>query len=329
MAFDYERFNRRYGPWISLGLGVTTVVFVHRGATYAPVAAAFLIVGWVLALALRRWLDASKKAGDQAQPGRIRRLLPAAAATASVGLYQNVLFYLVPIWAASATWPTVNVVFPVLLAAMALFSCFEYPYRAYVLDRPPVLGVFSAVTLFAALVPAFTVLLDVPLRMALAGAAVVAGLASAAGVVPARRLGWRKGLPVFLGALGLSLGILVSSGPYLPPVPVVCVGHDAGTAIAQRELVGRAGSFPTGTRRVYAWFSVAAPARWRQPVQFHWFHDGVSSGNPIDHEVTGGRETGFRTWTWRNAPAAGNWRVDLVTDSDQLVGRVRFRVEEP
>jgi hypothetical protein len=261
MAFDYERLNRRYGPWISLGLGLVTVLLVHRGAGYAPVAVAFLLVGWMLALALRRWLDATKAADDDESGGRLRRLLPRAAATASVGLYQNVLFFLVPIWAASATWPTVNVVFPILLAAMALFSCFEYPYRALVLERPAVLGVFSAVTLFAALVPASAVLLDIPLRFALAGSALVAGLATAIGVVPVRRLGWRKGLPVMLGALGLSMGILVSAGPFLPPVPVVCVGRDAGTGIAGRELVGRADSFPTGTGRMYAWFSVAAPSR--------------------------------------------------------------------
>ena len=326
MSFDYERFNRRYGPWISLGLGLATVLLVHRGAGYAPVAVAFLVVGWMLALALRRWLDATKASADEAKAGRLRRLLPKAAATASVGLYQNVLFFLVPIWAASATWPTVNVVFPILLAAMALFSCFEYPYRAFVLDRPAVLGVFSAVTLFAALVPASAVLLDIPLRFALGGSALVAGLATAVGVVPLRRLGWRKGVPVMLGALGLALGILVPSGPFLPPVPVVCVGRDAGTGIAGRELVGRAASFPIGTERVYAWFSVSAPSRWRQPVRFVWFHDGVPSGDPLDHEVTGGRETGFRTWTWRKSPGAGEWRVDLVTDSEQLVGRVRFRV---
>lgn len=332
MAFDYERFNRRFGPWISLGLGIATVVFVRRGAGYAPVAVASLALGWVLALGIRRWIRLTGPGPDGAEvppptpTGRLRRVLPAAAVTASVGLYQNVLFYLVPVWAASATWPSANAVFPLLLAAMALFSCFEYPYRACVLQRPLVLGVFSAVTLFAALVPAVTALLDIPLRFALAGAAAVAGLVGAVAVVPALRLGWRRGLPAFLGALGLALGLLVTAGPILPPVPVVCVSQGAGTGIAARELTGRGKAFPGGTDRVYAWFSVSAPARWRQPVSFQWFHDGRPAGRPLEHEVSGGRDAGFRTWTFRRAPASGEWRVDLETDSGQLVGRVRFEV---
>jgi len=332
MAFSYERFNRRYGPWISLALGVATVVLVRRGTGYAPVAVAFLLLGWMIALSLKRLLGPAASA--DAHPTRgvlpaIRRLAPAAAATASVGLYQNVLFYLVPVWAASACWPSSNMVFPVALGAMALFSCFEYPYRAHVLDRPYMLAAFSAVTLFAALVPALAVLVEMPLRYAMACAAGVAGLVAGAAALPMRGVSWRLRVPAYLAILGLSLGLAVSAGRFLPPVPVVCASRGAGTGIAERELEGRDDRFPAGVDRVYAWFSVAAPAGWRQPVRFQWYRDGVAVGNPIDHEVSGGREAGFRTWTWRSAPAPGQWRADLITDSGQLVGRVGFRVEGP
>ncbi len=340
MTFDYEKFNRRYGPWISLGLGVATVTFVRRGARYAPAAVAFLALGWFLAIGVRRFLTraSASQAGEGPEgandstpaplaPSRLRRMLPAAASTASVNLYQNVLFYLVPVWANSATWPSSNMLFPILLGGMALFSCFEYPYRTHILDRPVVLGVFSAVTLFAALVPIFTALLEIPLRWALVSSALAAGVAVASASIPRMRIGLRRAIPAFLGVVGLSLGALVSAGPYLPPVPIVCTESSAGTGVLRRELQGEGKNFPAGTERVYAWFSVASPARWRQPVQFHWFRDGRPSGDPLDHEVTGGREAGFRTWTWRSRPPSGDWRVDLVTDSGQLVGRVRFRVE--
>jgi hypothetical protein len=45
--------------------------------------------------------------------------------------------------------------------------------------------------------------------------------------------------------------------------------------------------------------------------------------------VRGGRREGFRTYSRKTGfppVVAGRWTVDVVTDSGQLVGRVRFRV---
>jgi hypothetical protein len=361
MPLDYERLNRKYGPWVSLGLGIATVVFVRRGVRYAPIALATLMLAWGLAWFLkhRRKVvavpggtpdaspdaladaspDALPDASPDAQPNaqtvesglpdgrvRIRRLLPSAGVTASVALYQNVLFYLVPVWAASATWPSSNVIFPLLLGVMAFFSCFEYPYRAVVLERPLGLGVFSGVTMFAALVPVATVLLELPLRVSMLSCAAVASIAASAAVIAARRTDRLRGLLWFILAIGLSTGSMVLVAPYLPPVPVVCAQTAAGTAIQDRQLLGQSDHFQAEVQRVYAWFRVAAPARWKQPVQFQWYRNEDPSGGPLDHELSGGRETGFRTWTYRNAPGTGDWRVDMITDSGQLVGRVRFQV---
>ena len=98
----------------------------------------------------------------------------------------------------------------------------------------------------------------------------------------------------------------------------------------KRELAGRAAAFPAGTARVYAWFAITLPKRDRQAVVFQWFHDGKQLGSGLRTTVEGGRKEGFRTWTLRNHPTPGTWRVDMLTGkSSQLIGRTQFEVEAP
>src|ERR1035437_2669521 len=51
---SFERLNRRYGPWVSLALGVAAVAYVRRGLGFAPVAVGVLMLAWIGAAALRR-----------------------------------------------------------------------------------------------------------------------------------------------------------------------------------------------------------------------------------------------------------------------------------
>jgi hypothetical protein len=120
--------------------------------------------------------------------------------------------------------------------------------------------------------------------------------------------------------------LVVIAAPFLPPVPAACLDKGAGTAIVNRNLVGRAESFPRGTRRVYAWFAVSLPNRYRQQIVFRWFHDGDEVGGPAATTIEGGRSSGFRTSTSKIAPAPGRWRADVSNEIGQLIGRVKFDV---
>jgi hypothetical protein len=353
-ARTLDRLNRRFGPWISLGLGILSVVVFRRGIGYAPVAAATLIVGWTIVVVLGQWLglggEGAPVAGeDGTAPGlwpRLLRILRTLAGSWVVSLYQNVLFYLVPVWFASAVWPSANVAFPALLAAMAVFSCFEFPYRHLVLQRPVVRTLWSALVLFAVLVPAAPSLVLASPRMYVALSSGVAALLSVAALAtrpwtprpptesteamavssPAprqARVVWLS-LAVALAAAGL----LTLSAPLLPPVPVVCVSSGAGTGVHERQLTGESERFEPGVSRVYAWFAVALPPRDSQEVLFAWFRDGSPVGRGIETTIRAGRKEGWRTWAFRTAPGPGDWRADLLSDGGQLIGRVRFTVGE-
>ena len=47
--------------------------------------------------------------------------------------------------------------------------------------------------------------------------------------------------------------------------------------------------------------------------------------------INGGREAGYRAWTRKQrfpTDAAGRWQVKVLTESEQLLGTLRFRVTE-
>ena len=322
---SFEYLNRRYGPWVALALGIIGVVYMRRGLGFAPVAVGLLMLAWIGAEALRRLApDASPINSLESVPRWRRLILPAAGSVVS-GLWQDVLFYLLPLWWASAVLSSWNVAFPLALTGMALFSCFEDHWRDWVLKRPIVHAAWSAVVLFATLVPA-TALLDVPLRIALAVSAALASLAITITVWPRLNLAPTERRLVAVTITATAAILLSWSAPTLPPVPVVRIASGTGTAVQNRSLIGATDAFPEGTRQVYAWFAIAAPAGYRQKVRVEWHHEGALAGRALETEVIGGRPEGFRTWAAHTAPAAGRWQVELRTDSSQLVARESFTV---
>jgi hypothetical protein len=317
----------RYAPWISLALGVLARSLSHHGIDFAPKAVAILALAWLIPFVATRWLHVPPEGKTES---KLHQFLRTASPTLTVALYKNVLFFLVPIWFGSAHVGSVNIVMPLVLGGMALFTCFSGHYREAVLDEPRIRVLWTAVILFAALVPATSVVLFTPPRASIVISALVASAMAWGALAPKEKLLSRKSL-VSLAEIALPAALLLGlAAPLFPPVPMVCHDHGAGTAIANRELVGRAEHFPQGTARVYAWFEVALPKRDRQQVAFQWYHEGVAVGSPLHVTVIGGRKEGFRTSTNMVNPSVGSWRVDLLTDkSSQLIGRTKFEVDPP
>ena len=45
--------------------------------------------------------------------------------------------------------------------------------------------------------------------------------------------------------------------------------------------------------------------------------------------IAGGRDKGYRGYTFKQRVMPGEWRVDVETAEGRVIGRVSFRVEEP
>ncbi len=318
-------FVQKYAPWVSLGLGLLARVLNKHDIQFAPKAVALLVVAWTLPAIIARVMPEPRPGVTEARWRRAIRTVGAPFAV--VVLYKNILFFLVPIWFGAAQFPSFNIGVPLLLAVMALGTCFASQYQRRIIEHPVRRVLWSAVVLFAALVPALEVMAFASPRVSLFIAALLsAAVATAAlrsdgeSILSRRALGG-----ILAGAIPVAL-LVDLAAPLLPPVPADCLDKGAGTAIVNRNLVNRADTFARGTRRVYVWFAVSLPARYRQQVSFKWFHDGAVAGAPVVTNVEGGRSGGYRTATSRLAPAPGRWRADLLNEADQLVGRVTFDV---
>jgi hypothetical protein len=317
-------FASKYAPWISLGLGIVARVLSKHDIQFAPKAVALLLIAWTLPALVARVLPDPRT--GEAEPGWRRAVRTTGAPFVVVVLYKNVLFFLVPIWFGAAHFPSLNMGVPLLLAAMALATCFASWYQRAVIEHPARRVLWSAVVLFAALVPATAVLAFASPRVSLFLAALLAtAVATAALRGGADVLSRRAVIGFLVGATPVAL-LVVLAAPLLPPVPAACLDRGAGTAIVDRELTGRADSFPAGTRRVYAWFAVSLPQRYRQQVFFRWFRDGREVGGAVATTIEGGRTSGYRTATSKTAPSTGRWRADLSNELGQLIGRVSFDV---
>src|SRR5580765_2332193 len=116
----WRRVTEQLMPAVALGLGILSQEYAKHTLAFAPKAVAMLVVAWALAAGLGEWLPEPKPDEPHA---RWRNFLRKAAATVTVGLFRNVLFFLVPIWFGSSTVGSINMLAPILLAAVALFAC--------------------------------------------------------------------------------------------------------------------------------------------------------------------------------------------------------------
>ncbi|HEY8927109.1 MAG TPA: DUF2914 domain-containing protein [Polyangia bacterium] len=321
-----RRFVDKYAPWLSLALGIVSRILFKHEIDFAPKAVALLLLAWTLPAIVARVLPDPSAGAHEAAWRRLARTTGAPFIV--VVLYKNVLFFLTPLWFGAAHFPSLNMGAPLVLAAMALATCFSGWYHHQIIDHPVRRVVWSAVVLFAALVPATAVLALTSPRVSL----FLAALASTAAATAALKGGEGESIlsrraltSLLLGATPVAV-LVVIAAPLLPPVPAASLDKGAGTGIVSRNLVGRAEAFPRGVRRVYAWFAVSLPNRYRQTVTYRWYRDGHEVGAPVTQTIEGGRASGFRTANWKPVPAIGRWRVDLSNEMGQLIDRVRFEV---
>jgi hypothetical protein len=133
----------------------------------------------------------------------------------------------------------------------------------------------------------------------------------------------------------------------IPPIPLSLESGDiyhslshniGGNYIMQDEDLGFWGYFqlyqtfhePAGAP-VYAFSAVFSPANLNLIILHEWQHYDSVSGKwltvgTVELPVVGGRSGGFRTFSvWSNV-SPGLWRVNIKTESGQLIGRLRFNV---
>jgi len=130
---------------------------------------------------------------------------------------------------------------------------------------------------------------------------------------------------------------------FIPPVPLVkkqmFIGHDVHrTREGYVAIVESPGwrfwrtSSPlfhrSGNERVYCFTSVFVPRGISTTIRHRWeyFDDGWKTADVRSFPISGGRDTGYRGYTYKQNLIPGRWRVTAESESGAAIGILDFRV---
>jgi len=311
----------------SLTGGLLTLFVFRRGLPNVAYLVGYLLLLWLLFAVLVELRQPLAESGR-----RTGRLVVTAADYTIQTLYHGLLLFVLPAYWASATLTSLNVVFLVLLVALALLATFDPWYRAIVHPRPWLGYVFFVVSIFAALNVALP-LVGLPPFGALMASAFVASLAITPVVRRAGGRTWRAALRVTV-ALGVVAAALAAVGrAWIPPAPLFlarsAILWDVLDLDSVEALPTTISAAEVKERGLVAYTAIYAPAGLRQSVSHVWRHRGRVIEVVALAPVLGGRREGYRTYSRKTSfpdDAEGRWSVDVVTASGQLIGRLRFRI---
>ena len=84
---------------------------------------------------------------------------------------------------------------------------------------------------------------------------------------------------------------------------------------------------------VYSYSSVFAPTKIDIEIYHRWSYFDEEKGdwveaNRIGYPISGGRDGGYRGYTVKTNVFPGQWRVDVITEREQIMGRTKFEIIE-
>ena len=241
-------------------------------------------------------------------------------------LYQQVLFFILPIYYGSATLSSGNFMFVVLLAISALLSTLDLVYDRHLSVRRSLTALFFAFNLFALI----NVMLPVLWSIGNNWATRISALLAALGFTTIFRPFSQERRRQYGFAIGAALVLLAAvelARPVIPPAPISLLAAQFGSDYhaETKSLEPVLTEVESGhRRRLHIITRIKAPLGLKETVQHRWYkNDGLVWASPFI-EVTGGREQGFRLWTnfqFDVIEAGAVVRVDAVTEGGQLIGR--------
>jgi len=308
----------------ALLLGIGIMWLGARDFTYLRVSVFHVAAIWLISLFLPRLLEHPKMPPRWAP--RIRFL----ANFFSKNLYQQVLFFVLPIYFASATLSSGNFLFVALVALSATLSTLDIVYDRHLSARRSLTALFFAFNLFVLINVMLPVLWSVSNTWTTRISALAASLGLASFCYPlvaAKRL-----RVAFAAGIALTMMILVELGRfYIPPAPLRLTNVQFGTEF-QTEAIQIEFPLtqvaPGSAIRLYGLTAIKAPLGLKDRVRHRWFINNKLVWASPFYTIVGGREAGFRYWTrcyFELIPPGADLRLDVETEGGQLIGRSHLR----
>ncbi len=308
--------------------GTASYFMVERSTQLAQFLTVLLLVSW-LVLLLEKGLRVRffNRFGLEFPPAVMHYLTQL--------VHQESLFFTLPFFLAVTTWDHGQSIFTVILMACALVSVIDPLYYQKLAKRRELFLIFHSFALFAMLVVALPIILQLTTTESLAWAlliSLVLSLPSLAQVFQYQRW-WR--LPVLILLLTALAGTLWQVRSWIPPAALRLIEISLSQQVDREELshgrsIERISESQLKQTGLYAWTAVNAPRGLRDNIHHIWLQNGEEIDR-ITLEIEGGREEGYRAYSYKNKfpeDAAGRWQIRVITDSGQLIGLKRFTVTD-
>ena len=333
LSATFETLHGRYARvfWTlhsmwALFTGVVVLVLAHNRYGFLPWVVLFLALTWGTTLFFSRIVLESASRAVRFAQGFVSYITRV--------MYQETLFFLIPFYAYSTTFPSWNSAYVAVLALLATLSCFDLLFdRLLRTNRAFALGFFAFVS-FSALQFFLPVLLKLRVHHASILAAALAFVAAVLLAFPTRDLlQTRRLAAAALGGLAI-VGAVWLLRPAVPPVPLRLMrlkfasSFDARTMRIGTELVNVASRSDLVNGKLYAIATVFAPTELPSRLALHFSVNGKKLRTSRTVEMYA-HPRGFRIWdalTPQGGFVPGVYRVELKTAEGQLVGRGSLRL---
>jgi len=243
--------------------------------------------------------------------------------------YQQILFFVIPIYYMSTTLDSINVIFLGLVAVSAVFSTMDIVYDRFISVKGAIMSLFFAFNLFVCINIMLPFVWHAGHLLAIRLSAVFSFLGFASFCLQLVNL--KKKRKWFLvGAAAVLLLMISEFGrPFIPPAPLRMEQTRFGRGVAPKslELVHPLEILPANGGKIYAQSVVLAPQGFQVKVRHTWYLDGRKIYTSPLFEVTGIGGRGYRFWTYytlKSVKENSVLMIDLETGEGQLVGRSRL-----
>jgi hypothetical protein len=309
----------------SLLLGVGVMWLGTKNFTYLRLAVFHIAFIWLSSLALP-WLVRLRRL-----PEKWRRRLRLLINYFQRNFYQQLLFFILPIYYLSATWGASNMLFVLLLAVSAVLATLDIIYDRYLSVNRRMLAIFFAFNLFACINVMLPVVWNFKNSFALRMSALLALAGFISFSFALREVKNRHRLLLILAAILLLAGISEIGRPLIPPAPLRLMSSGFGLGIdpENKELSDPLLQLPSGGPfKIHALTAIRAPLGLKDRVGHYWYLNGKLIYASPFIKISGGRQTGFRLWTFHtleNIEPRSTLRIDVRTEAGQLIGRAWLR----
>ena len=319
------------GVALSFGLGV--MLFARAGLAHADKVLIALFVSWLLLFVALRFITGP--ANRREQEGFARKGIRVATNYIIKQFYQQMFFFLTPLYASSATWSFAswNWWLAPLLLICAVLSTMDLVFDHFVMERRWLASAMYGLAMFSLL----NVLLPLVVECDHATGLIVAGAATPASVAlltfSVRSVLSPQGAILTLGMTGLLLAGVWYGRAVIPPAPLAMPETSVGNG-----GYGELECMPSSKHQLRAdqldklrcGSLLREPGGLKEPVVHVWVHNGTEVSRQSPSQFTcDGDGVVFRS---ELEPAKlpkdpiGTWACETWTRGGQLVGLRKFEV---